>query len=209
VARTQASPKRRHPTWIIVGVLVLVAVIAVVGLVGLGGGGDDEPTKASASKPKPKSSTTSAPRTTTTTVRGPVQYTIQQGDIITPLAAVFGVSTAAILKANPDVDPNNLVVGSVLTIPSPIPLSLKISPHKTVVGGSISIKLKGAREAETVTFEIQRPTTPFVGQPHTATTDGEVSATYELGLADPPGTYTVVARGDQGTVTQTTFIVEK
>lgn len=187
--------------------MVVVAVVAVVALVGLGSGGDDDGRRA-ASRPE-RTTTTRGPSTTTTTVRPPVQYTVEAGDILTPLARFFGVSTSAIVKANPDLNPDNLVVGQVLKIPSPIPLSLKVRPHKVTIGGSIDIKLKGALEAETVVFQIDRPTGPFVGQPHTATTDGEVSASYELGLADPPGEYTVTARGDQGTVVQTTFVVEK
>lgn len=187
--------------------MLVVAVVAVVALVGLGGGGDDEGERAT-SGPDATTSTRGT-STTTTTVRGPVEHTVQAGDILTPLANFYGVSTAAIMKANPDLNPDRLVVGQVLKIPSPIPLSLKITPRKTIVGASIELELEGAREAETIVFEIQRPTTPFVGQPHTATTEGEVSASYELGLADPPGEYTVIARGNLGTLAQATFVVEK
>jgi hypothetical protein len=207
--RSQARPSRRKPTGIVLSLMIVVVVVAVVGLVALGGGSDETSPSA---RSRAKSSTTTGDTlasTTTATTREPFTYTVQKGDVLSALARVFGVSTSAIVDANANLDPDHLVEGQTFVVPSPIPLFLVVRPRKTVIGGSIELKLKGAREAETIVFEIDRPTGPFVGQPHTASTDGEVNASYELGLADPPGTYTVIARGDQGTTVQTTFLVEK
>lgn len=85
---------------------------------------------------------------------------------------------------------------------------LVVKPRTVEVGGRVRLRLTGANELENITFEIQRPTTPFVGRPHSASEGGVVSTTYELGLADPPGTYTVTAKGDQGTLVQVAFDVE-
>jgi LysM repeat protein len=189
----------------VLALLVLAAVVAVVALVGVGGGGDSGTDSAARSR---SPATTEPPRTTTTTTRAPFTYTVQRGDVLSALARVFGVSTTAIVEANPNLDPDHLVEGQTFIVPSPIPLSLVVRPRKVLVGGSIDLTLKGAQEAETVVFEIDRPTGPFLGQAHTATTKGAVSASYELGIADPPGTYTVIARGDAGTVAQTTFVVQ-
>ena len=44
-------------------------------------------------------------------------YTIQPGDTIFQLAARFGTTTAAIIAANPGIDPNNLIPGQRICIP--------------------------------------------------------------------------------------------
>ncbi len=48
----------------------------------------------------------------------PSTYTVQRGDWIYALARRFGVSVAALLAANPGINPNLLYPGQVLTIPS-------------------------------------------------------------------------------------------
>jgi spore germination protein YaaH len=137
-----------------------------------------------------------------------MNYTVTRGQNLTALARVFGVSKTEIIEANPGLDADRLVEGQTIVIPSPRPVQLTIKPRKTVVGGSIEIKLKGAKELELVRFQIDRPTHPFIGPAHTASEAGVVTTSYELGVADPPGTYTVTAAGDQGTSVQATFVVE-
>jgi LysM repeat protein len=180
---------------------------ATVALVGIGGGSEDR--NASTRSRRPHSETTRASATTSTTTRPPTNYSVQRGDTLTAVARFFGVSKAAVIAANQDLDPDHLVEGQVLVIPSPTPVQLVIKPRKVRVGGSLELKLTGAREFENVTFEIDRPTGPFTGPAHPASGDGLVTTTYELGLADPPGTYTVIARGDQGTMVQATFRVDE
>ncbi len=51
------------------------------------------------------------------TCPGGTIYVIRQGDTFSALASRFGVSLAAILAANPGVDPNRLVVGQRICIP--------------------------------------------------------------------------------------------
>ncbi len=203
--RPGKPPSDHRPTAIVIGIVILVAIIAVGLLINLGVGSDDGDESAE-SRGSDASST--LPSTTSTTVRPEMNYTITRGQNLTALARVFGVSKAAIIESNPGLEADRLVEGQTIVIPSPIPVGLAVKPRKTVVGGSIDIKLKGAKELELVRFQIDRPTGPFIGPAHTATEGGVVTASYELGIADPPGTYTVTAAGDQGTSVQATFIVE-
>ncbi|NLA57883.1 MAG: LysM peptidoglycan-binding domain-containing protein, partial [Firmicutes bacterium] len=48
-------------------------------------------------------------------------YTIQPGDTLFELAARFGTTVAAIIAANPGIDPNNLIPGQRICIPVPQP----------------------------------------------------------------------------------------
>jgi LysM repeat protein len=181
-------------------------IVAVVLLVGIGGGSDDR-NEGTGSR-RTRSESTRASSTTSTTTRPPFTYSVKPGNTLTALARFFGVSKSDIIAANPNLDPDHLVEGQSLVIPSPRAVELVVKPRKVAVGGSLRLKLTGAKEFENVTFELQRPTAPFIGPPHSASEDGVVTTTYELGFADPPGTYTVVARGDQGTLVQATFRVE-
>ncbi len=175
-------------------------------LVVLGGGGDGGSVATEARAPSGSASAEST-STTTTTTRAPINYTVARGNTLTALARVFGVRTSAILDANEGLDPDNLVEGQVLVIPPPDPIALVVSPRKPRVGGSIEIELTGAKEYENVRFQIDRPTGPFIGPAHSTNEDGDVSTSYQLGIADPEGVYTVTAAGDQGTSVQTTFEV--
>jgi LysM repeat protein len=203
--RPGKAPRDHRPTAIVIGIVILVAIIAVGLLINLGAGSDDGDGSADSRR---SGSSSTLPSTTSTTVRAEMNYTVTRGQNLTALARVFGVSKAAIIAANPGLDADHLVEGQTIVIPSPNPVGLAIKPRKTVVGGSIDIKLKGAKELELVRFQIDRPTGPFIGPAHTASEDGVVTASYELGIADPPGTYTVTAAGDQGTSIQATFLVE-
>jgi len=206
VPDSTARARAGGPTAVVVGLLIVVMIVASLLLVGVGGGSDgrEETTKARSERPD----RARADSTTSTTTRAPFTYTVRPGNTLTALARFFGVSTADVIAANPDLDPDHLVEGQRLVIPSPRVAKLVVKPRTTVVGGSLRLKLTGANEFENVTFEFQRPTAPFVGPSHSASQDGVVTTTYELGLADPPGTYTVVAKGDRGTLVQTTFRVE-
>jgi LysM repeat protein len=204
--RSEGRTRDHRPTAIVIGLVILVAIVAVGLLIGVVGGGDDS--DESTAKRHAGADSTRPSTTTSTTTRPEMNYTVARGQNLTALARVFGVSKAAIVEANPGLDADHLVEGQTILIPSPTPVQLTIKPRKTVVGGSIEIKLKGAKELELVRFQIDRPTQPFIGPSHTATEGGVVTASYELGIADPPGTYTVTAAGDQGTSVQATFIVE-
>jgi LysM repeat protein len=46
-----------------------------------------------------------------------VQYTIQAGDLLWELADRYNTTDEAIIAANPGMDPNNLYVGEVISIP--------------------------------------------------------------------------------------------
>ena len=203
---SSAEWRSRGPTAIVLGLLIAVGIVASLLLVGIGGGGDGPDTGARSRSASPERTRESS--STSTTTRPPFTYVVEPGNTLTALALFFGVSKSDIIAANPNLDPDHLVEGQRLVIPSPRAVKLVVKPRKVVVGGSLRLKLTGAKDFENVTFEFQRPTAPFVGPPHSASEDGVVTTTYELGLADPPGTYTVIATGDQGTLVQATFSVE-
>lgn len=45
-------------------------------------------------------------------------YRVKKGDTMWEIAREFGISVAALKKANPKVDPNSMRVGTILVIPS-------------------------------------------------------------------------------------------
>ncbi len=66
----------------------------------------------------------------------------------------------------------------------------------------------GFRPGEAMTFEIDGPNKArFVGPSHTADPTGMVASTYKPLSTDPPGPYTVLAVGNQGTRAQGTLTV--
>ena len=97
-----------------------------------------EPPAAATATAPPAASPTAAPATEapateappptpapTTNTPGPAStpsslgqtYTVQEGDIPETIAAKFGITTEALLAANPGINPTNLQIGQVLIIP--------------------------------------------------------------------------------------------
>ena len=202
MARSKRTSSGCRPTAIAVGVLLLIVLVAIAILIGSGSGGDSSDDRAQSER-----GSREPPSTTTTTLRPPFTYTVKAGDTLTALAAFFSVSTDEVVAANPGLNPDRLVEGQQILIPSPRPVELVVRPRRPRVGGSVRIELRGAREFENIRFEIQRPTGPYVGPPHAAAADGLVTTSYSLGFEDPPGKYIVIARGDKGTNAQTEFEV--
>ena len=63
-------------------------------------------------------------------MQGYIKHTIVAGDTFYNLAAAYGTSLNAVIAANPDVDPNNLVVGSSIVVPvsqSVVPTNISYS----------------------------------------------------------------------------------
>ncbi len=152
-------------------------------------------------------STPTTARPTTTTTAALITYRVKRGDTLTSIASRFRVSSAVIIFVNRLADPNHLVEGQELQIPPPPPLALAVTPPQAESGAAFQLDLKGAKASETITFEIDSPKGKYKGRPHLAGTDGAVTATYQTSVGDPPGTYTVVATGNQGTLTEGTFRV--
>ena len=50
-------------------------------------------------------------------IDGFIEYTIKSGDTFWNLSRTFGTSVNALIAANPDIDPENLRIGSIITIP--------------------------------------------------------------------------------------------
>ncbi len=72
-------------------------------------------------------------------------YTVQYGDYMAGIAARFNVELDLLISANPEIDPNWLAVGQVLTIPamtsSVNPVDFKIIPDSELVYGPASASL--------------------------------------------------------------------
>ena len=87
------------------------------------------PTAAATSTPAPP------PGTATT-------YTVQWGDWLNKIAVRFGVTTQAIVAANPGLDPNLILPGQVLNIPAagaPVPTSVPGSATAVPPGGATAV----------------------------------------------------------------------
>ena len=167
-------------------------------------GGSSTPAAKSTTRRKPV-----ATSSTTTTTRAPLNYQVKRGDTMTSLAHFFGVSIDALASANHLSTTASLNVGDTLVIPPRQPVQLLVSPGNGSAGTQFMLSLTGAQPNETVTFQIVAPGGgKYTGPPHTAAEDGSVSTTYQSGVSDPVGTYTVVANGNQGTSVQATFRVD-
>jgi LysM repeat protein len=156
-----------------------------------------------------KSTRPTAPTTTaapTTTMPPAMPYAVRRGDTLTSIAKFFGISTAAVLAANPGINADRLTEGQVLQIPPTPPPQLVITPTDAPAGETFKFNVNGAKAGEVVLFEIDIPGgRKFTGQPHTASQDGIVSASYQTDSGNDAGTYTVVANGDRGTSLRATF----
>ena len=149
-----------------------------------------------------------SPTAATSTTAPPIAYQVKPGDTLTSIAKQFGVPAATIVAFNQLADPDHLVAGQTLLIPRVPAVQLVITPSDAPPGTRFELRLTGAQPSEAVTFEIDSPDSKFTGPAHAASADGVVTTTYQSSAADTPGTYTVVAKGDQGTTTQATFRVD-
>jgi LysM repeat protein len=146
----------------------------------------------------------SAPTTTPTTAPpAPTEpqttYQVKRGDTLTGIARFFGVSNAAIAQANQLGSEDRITEGQTLIIPPAPPAALAVTPPDGISGDTFTFTLNGAKNGETIVFEIVAPGGEvFKGSPHAASRDGLVTATY-ISAGDSPGTYEVVATGDRGT----------
>src|SRR5713101_980049 len=149
-----------------------------------------------------------APSTATpTTAPGPITYQVKRGDTLTAIAKQFRVPIAAIVAINPLANPDRLVEGQTLLIPSVPAVQLVVTPPDAPVGTGFQLKLTGAQPSEMVTFEIDAPDHKFTGTPHTASANGVATATYQSSASDTPGTYAVIANGDKGSNARASFRV--
>jgi LysM repeat protein len=148
------------------------------------------------------------PTAATSTTVPPIAYQVKPGDTLTAIAKQFGVPAASIVALNQLADPDHLVAGQTLVIPQVPAVQLVITPPDAPPGTSFELTLTGAQPSETITFEIDSSDNKYTGPPHTASADGVVTTTYRSSVSDTPGTYNVVAKGDQGTTTQASFRVD-
>jgi LysM repeat protein len=154
-------------------------------------------------------STTIRAKPTTPTTVPLVRYRVKRADTLAAIAARFRVSIDAIVFVNHVADPNRVTEGQVLRIPPSPPLRFVVKPSVGPPGGAFQIDLTGARPAEMIRFEIDSPTGKYRGRPHTASTDGTVTATYQTAAVDPSGIYEVVATGNSGTTARAIFGVRR
>ena len=93
-----------------------------------------------------------------------------------------------------------------LVIPPVPPATLTTKPTAGTAGDTFTFTFSGGKPGETVLFEIVRPNgTKFIGSPHTAATDGSVTAMYQTDFAAIVGVYKVLAAGNQGSLAHTDF----
>ncbi len=204
-----AEPGRRRRTPIVVtlGVLLLVTAGAVFWLTRLDLGGAASRHRGARTVSTTTSTTTRPPTTTTTTPPRAVRYQVREGDTLSAIAKRHGVTVGAIVLENRLANADHLTVGQTLVIPPPVPVRLRLDPATATPGATVELRLTGAQSRENVTFEITSPTGTFRGPPHAASEKGVATATYQLALDDPLGTYTVVANGDQGTTARAELAV--
>jgi LysM domain. len=150
------------------------------------------------------STTTTATTTTTTPL---IIYRVKRGDSLTKIANHFRVSISAIVSRNQIANPDRLSEGQTLLIPPAPPLKLIITPPEGQPGQAFQLKLTGAVPSETIRFEIDSATGKYTGGPHTASSDGAVTTTYQTDLAGPTGTYNVTATGNLGTTVRAGFVI--
>jgi len=178
---------------------------------------------------------TVAPTTTavvTTTTTPPVTYTVKRGDTLGSIAKQFGGTVDALIAANHITQANLITEGQVLVIPTPPttvapatsiapaaattstaipagPAALDITPAHATVGNVFNFKVTGAKPAEAVTFEIDSPDgRKSTGQPHIASAQGEVLASYLTTQDNGPGVYVVIATGTLGTSVRSSFAID-
>jgi LysM repeat protein len=101
-----ADRGRRSPARLIAPVALVVAVVAVL-LVVQGSTSSDGDSKGGSAD------TSTTQQTTSTTSQRPIRpsYTVKLNDTLGLIAEKTGVSVARIMELNPELDPQNLIVG--------------------------------------------------------------------------------------------------
>lgn len=79
------------------------------------------PTASPSSSPTASATPSSTPKATATPRGTSTTYVVKRGDILSAIAARFGVSVQAIVAANDLADANHIIVGQRLVIPAPTP----------------------------------------------------------------------------------------
>jgi LysM repeat protein len=143
------------------------------------------------------------PPSATTTTAAPATYLVGRGDTLTTIAKQFHTSVGAIVAANQLEDPDALVEGQRLVMPSPFAVRVDAALD---TDGSVKLALVGAQPSELVTFVITLPDgSTYTGAPHRAGGDGTVATRYEAALKF--GSYRVNASGTAGTTAEAAFHV--
>jgi LysM repeat protein len=132
---------------------------------------------------------------------------VKQGDTLTKIANQYRVSASSIAALNHITNPDLLAEGRSLRIPPAPPLRLTITPHRGTQGAAFQLTLTGAPPGAPVMFEVHGPSGTYTGPQHIASAAGTVSASYQTGQGDATGTYIVVAKGNAGPMSNSTFIV--
>jgi LysM repeat protein len=143
------------------------------------------------------------PPSATTTTAAPTTYRVGRGDTLTQIAKQFHTSVGAIVATNQLEDPDSLVEGQQLVMPSPFAVRVDAALD---TDGSVKLALVGAQPSELVTFVITLPDgSTYTGVPHKAGGDGVVATRYEAALKT--GSDRVNASGPAGTTAEAAFHV--
>ena len=82
-----------------------------------------------------------------------------------------------------------------------------ITPARATAGHAFQLELTGAKPSETIRFTIDSSAGNFTGGPHTASSDGSVTATYQTAFGGATGIHKVLATGNMGTTIKASFRV--
>jgi LysM repeat protein len=110
----------RHDSWRRASLAVAITAVMLAAFTACGGGGNEKPTSTPSDFLAIVTPTPGTPVPVTPTEgAGEETYVVREGDSISAIAARFGVSQEALLRANGITDPNSIYAGQELVIPEP------------------------------------------------------------------------------------------
>ena len=142
---------------VVVGIFLIVIFLTGNGRIDIGGIlATETPTESPTETPKPPTATptitlTPTPSNTPTPER-PKTYIMELGDSLFTVATEFGVSSELIIAYNDLPDPNNVPIGTELTIPAPdsdLPTPTPL-PEDLATGDQITYVVKDGDNLETI-----------------------------------------------------------
>ncbi|MEQ9258108.1 MAG: DUF5818 domain-containing protein [Roseovarius sp.] len=133
--------------------------------------------------------------------QGDGTYRVGEGDTLYSIAQSVGVSLLELITANEDVDPSELVVGDLITLPSERQsATVGITPQSGTRGSDVTIRARNLRPNDYVTVGVGPSASDWdaIGQAQVAN-DGDMSARVSVpGWAEAGDTLVYVVDTDRG-----------